>query len=159
MNAENTRKSSPLHKSFCPLDLVSSNRDDIIRCAKILLHPEPDHAAALRFALWVERTPLLRYLRERQQSLDTKGVFKSDPNDEKFRAAMTLRDCTVFLRFLEDDPYGKSAEAKLGDLDLKSKDKAQYWRDTERALIDEGWYMGTEKAEDKQPLTCQLHRA
>lgn len=37
-------------------------------------------------------------------------------------------------------------EARLGDLDLKSGrgEKGEYWRGTERRLIEEGWYMGTE---------------
>ena len=36
----------------------------------------------------------------------------------------------------------------MGDLDLKSPEggKAEYWRRTERRLIDGGWYTATEKA-------------
>ena len=54
-----------------------------------------------------------------------------------------------------DDPNPK-IEARIGDLDLKSKDKRQYWVNTEKTLIDEGWYTGTEAQEYRQPLTCQL---
>jgi inositol-pentakisphosphate 2-kinase len=103
-----------------------------------------------------------------QMSLDPVGVLKNDKNNERFRAAMTLRDCTVFVRFCSTsnlESGGEFAsngagdrriEARLGDLDLKSPSKSQYWKDTENALIDEGWYTGTEKNEDRQPLTCQL---
>jgi inositol-pentakisphosphate 2-kinase len=50
---------------------------------------------------------------------------------------MTLRDCTVFLRF--------PSEARLGDLDVKSPDKEKYWKETEQDLINSGFYHGTEK--------------
>ena len=38
--------------------------------------------------------------------------------------------------------------ARLGDLDWKTPGgrKAEYWLDTERRLIDEGWYTGTEES-------------
>jgi inositol-pentakisphosphate 2-kinase len=62
----------------------------------------------------------------------------------------------VFVRFPADATDDHLIEARIGDLDLKSPSKAQYWKDTENALINEGWYTGTENAEDRQPLTCQL---
>ena len=31
-------------------------------------------------------------------------------------------------------------EARIGDLDLKSADKAEHWGDIERSLVDGGWY-------------------
>ena len=31
-------------------------------------------------------------------------------------------------------------EARLGDLDLKSPAKAEYWKNLEARLINEGWY-------------------
>ena len=121
-----------------------------------------------RFNAWLSSNTLLPGLREMQMTLDKIGVLKNDKNDEKFRAAMTLRDCTVFVRFRlgavdeltadfdRDGAVDHGTEARLGDLDLKSPDKAQYWKDTENALIGEGWYTGTEKDESRQPLTCQL---
>jgi inositol-pentakisphosphate 2-kinase len=121
-----------------------------------------------RFDAWLSKNTLLPRLRQMQMSLDPVGVLRNDKSNEKFRAAMTLRDCTVFVRFCSTSNSGSSAEfvpdragdrrveARLGDLDLKSPSKAQYWKDTENSLIDEGWYTGTEKKEDRQPLTCQL---
>jgi inositol-pentakisphosphate 2-kinase len=88
--------------------------------------------------------------------LDPLGVLINDKSNENFRAAMTLRDCTVFVRFPADAADDHLIEARIGDLDLKSPDKSQYWKDMENALIDEGWYTGTEKKEDRQPMTCQL---
>jgi len=59
---------------------------------------------------------------------------------------MTLRDCTVFLRF--------PSEARLGDLDVKSPDKENYWNETEQDLINRGFYHGIE--EERWPNECAL---
>ena len=67
---------------------------------------------------------------------------------------MTLRDCTLYLRVPDDDT--EEIESRIGDLDLKSPNKAAYWKSVEQPLIDEGWYMGLEPQEDWQPLTCHL---
>lgn len=82
------------------------------------------------------------------------GVFSQDEITTEFCAAMTLRDCTVFVRFPADPEA--DIEARLGDLDLKSPDKVGYWRETEMLLIGEGWYAGEEVA--SQPLECLLSR-
>ena len=50
----------------------------------------------------------------------------------------------------------REVEARLGDLDLKSQGKKEYWRKTELSLIEEGWYEGQESEEKRQPLVCQL---
>jgi inositol-pentakisphosphate 2-kinase len=143
-----------LQKSWCPLDL---NIHDGLQLAKTIWTTETFEEMFPRFSSWLSGNTLLPRLRQLQMELDPVGVLENDKNDEQFRATMTLRDCTVFVRFpenAEDDQYG--IEARIGDLDLKSPDKAQYWKDTENALIEEGWYTGTEKKEDRQPLTCQL---
>lgn len=67
---------------------------------------------------------------------------------------MTLRDCSLYLQVPEHLPA--CIIAKIGDLDLKRPEKAEYWKDVERPLLQEGWYMGTENEEDKQPLDCNL---
>ena len=156
MNAERKRKGETIQKAFCPLDLVSKDPKDLLRVATILLHPEPSQANINRFARWLQTNQLLDRLRDEQYTLDRVGVMEADHTDEKFRAAMTLRDCTVFVRFPANAEADDQIEARLGDLDLKSPDKAQYWKDTERALVEEGWYTGTEKLEDRQTLTCRL---
>lgn len=40
-------------------------------------------------------------------------------------------------------PY--KIEARLGDLDLKSPAKTDYWKSIEEKLINGGWYTGDEK--------------
>lgn len=134
---------------------MSKKSTDIDRITSQL---EPDPKKAPRFKRWLQSNTLLKRLKEAQIQLDPKGVFDADPEDEKFRLAMTLRDCTVFLKFPPNAKDDNKVEARIGDLDLKSPGKAEYWRMTERELIDEGWYMGKEKESDRQPLTCSLSR-
>lgn len=87
--------------------------------------------------------------------MDEIGPLTANPDDEKFRISMTLRDVTVYVRFLKypQDGYDE-VEARIGDLDMKSPQKGLYWRNTEHTLIEEGWYLGEEKFQ--QPLTCHL---
>lgn len=172
-NAELARSRGPLRHSFCPFDLVSKAPEDRFRASREIIEPEflftpnsPRLSAPplgkverLRkvdhFTTWLGNNTLLPRLQELQISLDRKGILKADSNDETFLVAMTLRDCTVFLRY---DGVDGVIEARIGDLDVKSPRKAEYWKEIERALIDEGWYLGTEKEEDTQPLTCSLSR-
>ncbi|KAF4618386.1 hypothetical protein G7Y89_g14918 [Cudoniella acicularis] len=140
------------NKYFCPLDLVSEDRRAIALVAS-QMDSVPSKALILR--RWLESNTLLKRLRDAQRKLDPKGIFLSDPTTEDFCVAMTLRDCTVFLRLSGKGKEGH-IEARLGDLDVKCPDKAEYWKATEQQLIDEGWYTGTEKAEDRQPLLCSL---
>ena len=108
-----------------------------------------------RFAKWLETDQLLRQLRSYQVKLDQKGVLAGDVDDEDFLTAMTLRDCTLFVKFQPAESGGK-VEARLGDLDLKSRVKKEYWQRSELELIEEGWYEGKESTDDRQPLVCQL---
>jgi inositol-pentakisphosphate 2-kinase len=154
VNAELASNGEPLQKSFCPLDLTTPSES--IRVAGILLSPEPVQEKVVRFARWIETNTLLPRLRNVQLNLDPIGVLENDKSNENFRTAMTLRDCTVFVRFPANAEDDHLIEARIGDLDIKSPDKAQYWKDMEKALIEGGWYTGTERHQDQQPLTCQL---
>jgi inositol-pentakisphosphate 2-kinase len=126
-----------------------------MRVSSQLLGPNKSPAAIERFAEWLETDTLLRKLRSYQKTLDQKGVLVGDVDDENFLTAMTLRDCTLFVKFKSEES-GEKIEARLGDLDLKSKAKKERWRRSELELIEEGWYEGKEKAEDRQPLVCKL---
>ncbi|KAM7191451.1 hypothetical protein V8F33_008927 [Rhypophila sp. PSN 637] len=85
--------------------------------------------------------------------------------------AMTLRDCTCFVRIpgpssstnstgagaaTEEDLEGVEVEAKLGDLDKKNGPaKLATWQAMERRLIDEGFYT---KRRPRAECTCALER-
>lgn len=55
---------------------------------------------------------------------------------------MTLRDCSVYVRLPLDE--NEEIEARIGDLDVKSPDKGEKWKEQERELIEGGWYRGQE---------------
>lgn len=153
----NARPGETLKSPVCPLDLISADISDVERAAG--LFPATTQVNKERLIRWLRSTRLLQRLRDIQDKMDSKGVLDADTDDPNLLVAMTLRDCTVFVRFPDDPSNDDSAvEARLGDLDLKGKGKEEYWKSLERALIEEGWYEGKEKAEDAQPLTCSIGR-
>jgi len=87
---------------------------------------------------------LLVHLRKLQELLDKTGPLGASADDEKFQLAMTLRDCSVFLRvFKRPDQSLPKVIAKLADLDKKNAAaKMSYWRRTERELVLDGAYTG-----------------
>jgi inositol-pentakisphosphate 2-kinase len=83
---------------------------------------------------------LLQKLRSAQMEMDRGGVLAIGEKRLGLCKAMTLRDCTLFVRRV-----GREIEAKLGDLDLKQPEKIEKWKEVERVLIDGGWYANTER--------------
>lgn len=47
-------------------------------------------------------------------------------------------------------------EGRLGDLDLKSSEKGDYWTSLEKELIDGGWYEGRELVKSLDHINCEL---
>lgn len=135
----------------CPLDLVSERVDDRRRAVSQITSD-----TALADFLVDGAQPLFAILRDQQRFLDPRGVLRVAGADGIYDLcrAMTLRDCTLFVR-------GGTAgiEARLGDLDFKQPEKLGRWRDMERGLIDEGWYVNAE-AESVwcEESICQLSR-
>ena len=157
--------------SFCPLDLVSSNPVRVQEAAMHILrannkHVDPSSELQNQLVSFLQQTPLLRRIRQLQLEFDPKGILdpETDPSSTDYLKAMTLRDCTIFLKILissdddddgggggggggDDDENQKSrVEVRIGDLDLKSPEggKVAYWKAIEEELISGGWYMGTE---------------
>ncbi|KAI4108243.1 MAG: hypothetical protein L6R37_001116 [Teloschistes peruensis] len=150
-------ESNGTSKDFCPLSLVDDDQHVLSTSLGPILgkcRGAPIDIAEFERQLlpYFHKLPLMRLLRDLQIEKDPKGIFDTDPSSLDFMTAMALRDCTFFLK----DPYKikipnqdnskARVEARLGDLDLKIPDgnKAQYWKDIEEQLIDEGWYTGTE---------------
>ncbi|KAL8866576.1 MAG: hypothetical protein Q9174_006219, partial [Haloplaca sp. 1 TL-2023] len=140
-----TPSTSSLAYDFCPLTLVSDDRSVLstsiagtlqrVRGAPLDI---PDLESQL--LPYFHRLPLLRTLRDHQAKKDPKGIFEADPSSPDFMTAMTIRDCTFFLKIPNRKDGGDARiEARLGDLDLKTSDgnKAEYWRETEEQLINE----------------------
>jgi inositol-pentakisphosphate 2-kinase len=138
---------------FCPIDLASGDARRVRRAVAHIVPKQPPTGFAMRadweqelevlqervveFLLTSELMPVLSGL---QRKLDPEGPLGS--MGEGFTDAMTVRDLTVFLRVDMDG----GVECGIGDLDLKTKEggKENYWRNTERKLIEEGWYEGEE---------------
>jgi inositol-pentakisphosphate 2-kinase len=145
---------------FCPLNLVSKDDTALYRGARAILNindpiSPKGYRRLHRMSQWLRTSPLLSRLASLQASLDPLGVFAADTTDKDFLTAMTLRDCSIYLHERQDD-LSAPLVAKMGDLDLKRPEKAEYWKDVERPLLEEGWYTGTEREEDRQPLDCNL---
>jgi inositol-pentakisphosphate 2-kinase len=79
------------------------------------------------------------------------------PQLANLSTAMTMRDCTLFIRMVKDSQKGWTVDAKLADLDPKGE-RLQKWHDDEMALNHEGWYTGEELMEEGtiQHTTCML---
>ncbi|KAJ4991489.1 inositol-pentakisphosphate 2-kinase [Stagonosporopsis vannaccii] len=93
---------------------------------------------------------LLLHLKKLQATLDSEGILRryARPRDDSnfvydLRLAMTLRDCSLFVVV---PILGDGIISKLADLDFKSAEKIDDWRDKEAALVSEGWYVKNPEA-------------
>ena len=144
---------------WCPLCLVQGNESDVKRTVDTILAKQPFFAGLdgqtkqrvtdrlYRYFIGDGRQ-LLRKLAEHQQRLDPHGVLcvvTKATVKKDLLTAMSLRDCTLYLRFSWDE--SDSVEARFGDLDVKQpvNTKLAYWKDIERSLINSGFYIGEEK--------------
>ncbi|KAF8242569.1 hypothetical protein K440DRAFT_648161 [Wilcoxina mikolae CBS 423.85] len=138
---------------FCPLDLASGEKRRVSRAMEFIL-PNKAPKGFEVVGGWEEERKVLRekvvgflleselmgVLKGLQKRLDPEGPLGS--MGDRFTDAMTVRDLTVFLRVdMDVDP---GVECGVGDLDMKTKEggKEEYWRATEKTLIEEGWYYG-----------------
>ena len=102
------RKSGPktpesLKLGFCPLGLVSEDRDKVVITADILLglcnlHVNDNDGLRKRLVEYLQKSPLLRRLKNLQVEKDPTGVLEADLSHRNFLTAMTIRDCTLFLK-------------------------------------------------------------
>jgi len=88
---------------FCPLRLASGDRSQVVVAVDQIL-PSPKLSASrderLRGLIvnWILNGSLLQRLKQLQMELDPVGVLEADLATQDFLTAMTLRDCTLFLR-------------------------------------------------------------
>ncbi|KAF9696393.1 hypothetical protein EKO04_005455 [Ascochyta lentis] len=101
---------------------------------------------------------LLLHLKKLQTTLDSEGILQryARPRDDfnfvyDLRLAMTLRDCSLFVVV---PLHEGMVTSKLADLDFKSAEKIDDWRDKEAALVNEGWYVKNPELHD----VCLLAR-
>lgn len=105
---KSVRKSGPktaesLKLGFCPLGLVSNDKDKVAVTADIVLElyslRENDHdGLRKKLVEFLQNSQLLRRLQKLQEEKDPKGVLDADLSHRNFLTAMTIRDCTLFLK-------------------------------------------------------------
>ncbi|KAJ5090312.1 Inositol-pentakisphosphate 2-kinase [Penicillium argentinense] len=151
-NYESRRLGLKESRSFCPLDLVSDRFENVLR-ATTFIKGCNDRA---RLARILFRNPTLQNIQSRQKSFREVGLLGPSAQSRETSLDMTLRDCTMFIKIPADEK--SPVQIRLGDLDLKTGagGKAQYWRDLEHQLIDEGWYRGSNPGQE--PSECALAR-
>ena len=157
---------------FCPLDLLSS--EDVV-LEDVLRSLVSDNLGQVKAIFKEKVQPLLIRLRALQVEHARVGLPDTDGDNISVSSyrdlggsqetsvvfpmfdtliGMTFRDCSVFFRYDIGKP-DQEAEVKLADLDMKSA-KLRKWADTERQLIDGGWYTGTEDlAENRGRRFCR----
>lgn len=155
---------SQVKSGYCPLDLVSSNQEDVQRAARSILYPKHNYldssdthdiqaiSRVTKFTNFLRTTPILPLLKKHQDDLDrpkcgagplfTCSLGETDL--QNLLLAYTLRDCSVFVLIPEGEG---DIIANIGDLDLKSKLKLDKWMKMERELYEEGWYTGGDTEE------------
>ncbi|KAL2752453.1 hypothetical protein ACRALDRAFT_1077728 [Sodiomyces alcalophilus JCM 7366] len=118
---------------------------------RIFRHQDPCDS---HFLFWsIRRHHLLPHLRNLQNRLAGPGCADAfwassrDHPDPDLLLSMTLRDCSLFLRY-EARPDGSLCmlDFKFADLDRKVPTKVPRWQDMERRLVEGGWYEGKQQA-------------
>ena len=89
--------------AFCPLVLTSNDggllEPHLLRALSKMRGAPIDMFEQVSYAIpFLLRSPMLHRLKELQGANDTEGPLGADPNSEKYRLAMTLRDCTMFMK-------------------------------------------------------------
>ena len=144
----------------CALDFFrcASDPDALARTLDALATPTDDGPARARLAHWLatDALRLLARLRDLQVSHDPRGPPAAETHDPAFQLAMTLRDCSCFVRIPAEPD--QPVVAKLADFDKKNWEaKLAYWLATERELIEGGFYEGREVP--RRTTNCLLERA
>ncbi|RAK88420.1 inositol-pentakisphosphate 2-kinase [Aspergillus costaricaensis CBS 115574] len=154
-NQKARKKGLAEEQSFCPLDLVSDRFDNVLRAAQFVKGCKDQP----RLAKVLYRNGTLQRLLTHQKALQDVGLYGPPPSSREKSLAMTLRDCTMFIRMPRDD--SGRVEIRLGDLDLKTGagGKAKYWLDLEHQLIVEDWYAGAKNNVSESECAQQSPRA
>ena len=100
---QGTRRGDDGKDGFCPLSLASRDRSKVQGVVEHFLGSS-QYSDIDRMFLgdqllkWFPESPLLQRLKQLQRDLDPQGVLKADLQSQNFLTAMTIRDCTLFLK-------------------------------------------------------------
>ena len=105
MKVARAREKDAMKGGFCPLKLVSGDMSGVADVVEALMggwiYSDMERMrVGDRLMSWARDagSGLLGRLRELQGKLDGKGVLEADVTSGEFETAMTLRDCTLFLK-------------------------------------------------------------
>ena len=92
-------------QSFCPLHLVSGNEAQVSTAVREILKDGPNaklpnEPLRQRLVAYFIASSLLTRICSLQQKLDPRGILRSVPLDKSLLTAMTLRDCTLYLKVM-----------------------------------------------------------
>ncbi|KUI60743.1 Inositol-pentakisphosphate 2-kinase [Cytospora mali] len=149
-------KDKSRHVIFCPLNLVKvadfpKNQDvagDIRRSFGL------SEAESNNLQAWLRSSSLLQRLRAAQWDNDHEPAIA---DAERYCLAMTLRDCSLFLKISRRPGSGPDGVvAKLADMDMKNFEiKKDYWERRENDLHERGLYWKADTM-SKTLTDCQL---
>lgn len=83
--------------SFCPLSLVSDQFEDVVRAARFIKGCQDP----VRLAQILYQNPTLLNLQAHQKNMPDVGLYGQPAHSREKSLAMTLRDCTMFVKVNE----------------------------------------------------------
>ncbi|KAK7965024.1 Inositol-pentakisphosphate 2-kinase [Apiospora saccharicola] len=148
--------SKPVATPVCPLGLLHDDPDVVLRSIARFAPSTWTSADHERLRRALATSGLLTKLRDVQTRGDPGNTMFDNPEDPGFGLAMTLRDCTCFVRMPKDDEEGE-VEIKLADVDEKNwHSKKEYWQKSHNNLVDSGFYHGTEEPHMETSCVLQM---
>ncbi|KAI1191321.1 inositol-pentakisphosphate 2-kinase-domain-containing protein [Nemania serpens] len=142
---------------ICPLGLVHEDTAVIMDTIRRLA-PEWTERDQKRMLYAFERSGILKKLRELQMRGDPGQALLDNPSDPRFGLAMTLRDCSCYVRVPAD--VTQDLEIKLADVDKKNwEEKQTYWQETHWNLVNNGWYTCEERVNELIVTACVLQES
>lgn len=141
----------------CPLGLLHDDPDVVLRSIARFAPSTWTPADHERLRRALAASGLLTKLRDVQTRGDPGNTMFDNPEDPGFGLAMTLRDCTCFVRMPKEDDGQGEVEIKLADVDEKNwHSKKEYWQKSHNNLVDSGFYHGTEEPHMKTNCMLQM---
>jgi inositol-pentakisphosphate 2-kinase len=145
-NSQKARQGEDIPPPVCPLGLVDpdARTRQVTICQ---LTPRWPWAAQSALLDALKTDGILEKLRGLQEQLDPGNAMFESPGDKDFGLAMTLRDCTCFVRMTPDRNGAVwRVEIALADLDEKNWEaKQEYWQESHTTLVENKFYFAGER--------------
>jgi inositol-pentakisphosphate 2-kinase len=155
-NSQKRARGQTVTVPVCPLGLVHEDRAVVVNTIKRLAPGWTDRDRR-RLSDAFESSGILKTLREIQTEGDPDRALLDNPSGADFGLAMTLRDCSCYIRMPSD--IDKDVEIKLADVDKKNwEEKQTYWQESHKNLVDNGWYTCDEQVDIPMVTECVLSR-